>query len=922
MPPRDDVHASALWAPADQLQRLEELLGNDPSTKEAPLRRDVRSLGSILGNVLVEQEGRAFFETVEELRTLAIRQRESGGDRERARADEIVRSQDDARAYRLAKAFATYFELTNLAETNHRRRRRRAAPIASDARPLPGTLVGTLQRLRDAGVSSHEALALLARIEIIPVFTAHPTEVARRTVLFKRRRIAKELGRLDRLPLAPAQAEHGAQRIEAEVVALWQSDEVHRRRPTVRDEIKMGLDYYTASLIDAVPQLYDEIADAIERVYGDAIAARDLPVNVRFGSWIGGDRDGNPFVSAATTAEALRMARQVALDIYRRKTAAAMDALSASTLQVGANDDLQAGVCAYEARFPQVRVGNDTRSSYETYRIMLDFVLHRLRLTQEGADRDGAYAASGEYLVDLALVRDSLLAHRGAALARRWIDPLIRTVETFGFTLHALDIRQHAVVHEAAVKQLAGGATITNDPQVQAVAPTAQTDEVLATLREVATLKRKHSPRAIRSYVISGATGIEDVERAIWLSRAGGVRVEGEGRDPGLMPVPLFESIEDLRAAAEICRALWSAPAYQPLLDSWGRRAEIMLGYSDSNKDGGMLTSTWEVYKAHRALHAVARDCNVDLLLFHGRGGTVGRGGGPTHRAIVAQPPGAFTGRIKITEQGEVLNWKYSDEVLALRNLELMVAAALEALALYSRPQALPETAWEDAMERMSADAFAYYRAEIAENADTVAYFDEATPVQELARINIGSRPSRRAQSSDLAALRAIPWVFGWMQSRHGLPGWYGVGYALERFAAASAESGELLAQMYDRFPIFRDLIDNVEIALAKADMTIARQYAHLVADAGLRDRVFSRVEAEFGRTRDAVLRISRQKELLERNPVLARSIKLRNPYVDALSWLQIGLLARRRAGEEGEALDHALAATINGISAGLHNTG
>src|SRR5256886_526039 len=391
------------------------------------------------------------------------------------------------------------------------------------------------------------------------------------------------------------------------------------------------------------------------------------------------------------------------------------------------------------------------------------------------------------------------------------------------------------------------------------------------------------------------------------------------------MPVPLFESIEDLRNCPEICRRLWTSTDYAPLLNSWDRRQEVMLGYSDSNKDGGMLTSAWEIYKAHRALHAVAAKCGVKLRLFHGRGGTVGRGGGPTHRAIVAQPRNAFSGSLKITEQGEVLYWKYSDAALAERNLELMVAASLEALARPGRArsqEAGEEQKWEAAMEEMSENAFAFYREHIVENPDVLTYFEEATPVQELEHARIGSRPARRSETRSLQDLRAIPWVFGWMQSRHVLPGWFGVGYALEQFAGTDPERERLLQTMVKRFAFFSDLIGNVEIGMAKADLTIAHRYAALVKDEGLRERVFGMIVEEFERTRRMILRVTGQKELLSGNPVLARSIRLRNPYVDPLSLIQFALLRRKQAGEESEDLNYALAATINGIAAGLRNTG
>lgn len=873
----------------------------------------MRSLGTILGYVLVGQEGASFFDAVERLRALAIERRERVGGIDLQAVASLLPQGDDDRAYRLAKAFATYFELTNLAETNHRKRRRRAAACDPNATALAGTFLGTLRRMREAGFGADDALAALAQIDVVPVFTAHPTEVARRTVLFKRRRIAVELEALDRLPLEPRAAQLGAERIRADVDALWQSDEVHRRRPTVRDEIKMGLDFYGASLIRTIPQLYDDIADAFRAVYDVDIAARDLPTCVHFGSWIGGDRDGNPFVTAAVTREALHAARRVALDSHVRGAAMAMDAVSSSTLQVDVSEAVRERLATYERELPGTRHEGVNRSPYELYRLLLDDVLIRLRAARDEPASAAAYASPDECLIDVRAIRDSLLAHRGQSIARRWIDPLVRSVETFGFGLHVLDVRQHADILARTVLEL-------DARPLQPLSDAAR--EALETQRAVADLKREYGGGAIRAFVISGARDANDVLNALRIARVAGVRVEGSDGDPGLTPVPLFESIEDLQRCPAVCRGLWSAPDFQPLLDSWKRRFEVMLGYSDSNKDGGMVTSTWEVFKAHRALHAVARECGVDLQLFHGRGGTVGRGGGPTHRAIVAQPSGAFTGRIRITEQGEVLGWKYADEVLALRNLDVMLAASLEALTLRARPESAAKAAWEDAMERMSADSFAFYRAQIADNPETVAYFEEATPVREFADLYIGSRPARRSQGGDLGALRAIPWVFGWMQSRHGLPGWFGVGYALERFAADDAQHDALLREMYRGFPMFADMIDNVEVALVKADAPIARQYADLVADAGVRERTFARIEEEWQRTQRVLLRVTQQSDLLERRPVLARSIKLRNPYVDALSWVQLSLLRRKRAGETGDNLNRALAATISGISAGLHNTG
>lgn len=462
--------------------------------------------------------------------------------------------------------------------------------------------------------------------------------------------------------------------------------------------------------------------------------------------------------------------------------------------------------------------------------------------------------------------------------------------------------------------------------QILPPAPSTETQIVVNTMRTIATRKRDYPPESITTYIISGCTSVQDILEVVWLAQSFGIEVqasEKEGvRDPGLLPVPLFESIEDLQNAPLVCQELWNLPSYQPLLNSWGRTQEVMLGYSDSNKDGGMLTSTWEIFKAHRELHRVAEACNIRLRLFHGRGGTVGRGGGPTHDAITSQPPTAFTGSLKITEQGEVLNWKYSDTAVAERNLELMIAASLEALTRSEGYGAEIMPDWEEAMEAMSKEAFTYYRQNIMDNPDILPYFEGATPVLELELARIGSRPARRNTRRDLQNLRAIPWVFGWMQSRHVLPAWFGVGYALEWFQAQAEGNAALLRQMVRQFPLFRVLIQNTETGLAKADFMVARLYADLVPDVALRERVFTMLEAEFQRTLRAILAITEQSHLLEKNPVFAKSIRLRNPYVDPMSFMQIELLRRKRTGEENEELNYALAATINGIASGLRNTG
>jgi phosphoenolpyruvate carboxylase len=536
-----------------------------------------------------------------------------------------------------------------------------------------------------------------------------------------------------------------------------------------------------------------------------------------------------------------------------------------------------------------------------------------------------AYCNAQEFLADLSILRRSLAENQGLRLAQTLVDPLILLVRTFGLHLHTLDVRQHARIHQKALKE--ASAWCAGNAAAVPADLSKESADVIETFRTIAEVKAGCSPEAIRQYVISGASCVEDVLGVLWLARLGGAEVAAKSSDPGLMPVPLFESIDDLRNAPEVCRKLWSLPEYRTLLASWNNTQEIMLGYSDSNKDGGMLTSTWEIFRAHRALHEVARECGVKLRLFHGRGGTVGRGGGPTHRSIYAQPMGAFDGQIRITEQGEVLNWKYSDVVLAERNLELMIAASLDALA---RPNALdadghqsgvllPE--WEVALDELSDTAFHFYREQIIDDPEVLSYFEIATPVGELEHAKIGSRPARRGGRRSFADLRAIPWVFGWTQSRHLVPGWFGVGYAIERYTKKPGGL-KLLRAMMAEFPLFIDLIRNVEMAMAKADPGIASLYAALVPDAEMRHRVYSKIEAEFERTLASVLSVTGQKELLQTNQVLAHSIRLRNPYVDPMSLIQVDLLRRKRAGEDSDEINRAIAATINGISAGLRNTG
>jgi phosphoenolpyruvate carboxylase len=910
-------------------RRTEITSQSDEPAKDHPLRRDVSTLGSLLGQVVVEQAGQEVFDTVEQLRRLMIEHRyrvqhestTAPSSELVAQAQVVISKMDLARTYQVTKAFAIYFGLTNLAETNHRKRRRRAAQCDPENVPPAASFHGTLLRLKEAGVSAKQALAALHMVKVTPVFTAHPTEAARGTVLLKLGRIAEQLEKRDRPSLTPGETETIEDTIRAEVTALWQTDAVRQAKPTVNDEIRMGLRYFPLSLFRALPNIYAGLAESFRKVYECALDPAELPNLIHFGSWIGGDRDGNPLVKPECTAEALDLAREVILREYIADVEAISDRLSSSLSQVRASQEMLSRLEQEQRTNPDVHLLWGKQNVAESYRRFLSYVRHKLRQSRE-SDTYAAYSPA-DFERDLLLARDSLRTNKGQRLAKICVDPLLRKLRTFGFHLHELDIRQHARVHAQALAELEPALKENTNVLTSASGVSPATHEVIETFGTIAKLKSAHPASVISRYIISGAESEADVLAVVRLAQACNVQASATADDAGLMPVPLFESIQSLRSAGDVMRRLWLRPDYQPLLDSWQRWQEVMLGYSDSNKDGGMLTSTWELYKAHRELHRAAQECNVKLRLFHGRGGTVGRGGGPTHSAILAQPHGCFSGCIRITEQGEVLNWKYADATLAEWNLELMIAASLEALLRTPATSgANDHLCWEEAMEEISTEAYRVYRRDIADNPDVLEYFEQATPVNELDIARIGSRPSRRTKGKSLDDLRAIPWVFGWIQSRHAVPAWFGVGQALEQFANKNPSQLQLLRQMMQGFALFSDMMRSVEMGMAKADLDIARVYSGLVKNVDLRKRVLDMLKEEFIRTRRMLLRVSGQRELLENNRVLARSIRLRNPYVDPMSLIQVELLRRKQAGGDDEQLDKSLGATINGIAAGLHNTG
>ncbi|HZQ16337.1 MAG TPA: phosphoenolpyruvate carboxylase [Gaiellaceae bacterium] len=791
----------------------------------APLRRDVRLLGAVLGAVLVEQEGPWLLELVEAIRKEARAARRAGTVAQ-AGAD----LPDDAQGLVL-RAFGLWFQLANLAEQHHRLRRRR-----EDAR-----------RGRPGRESLEEAFASLAGAdlerargsEIRLVLTAHPTEATRRTVLLAHIRIAKLLADLDDPRLAPAELAAVEERLAEEVTLLWQTDEVRHDRLRVTDEIRHGLWFFEHSLMDAATDLYGEW---LNRVPGS-------PPPLRFGSWIGGDLDGNPSAGPASIDEALTRARSLALARYRSEVRALAVAVASARSLVRVSPELEASLARDERELPGYAAEIGSRNELEPYRRKLSFMWWRL-------GNDG-YASAAELLADLRLVRESLAANKGRRVADGRLARLERMVEIFGFHLARLDVRVHA-------RDL-------DSPRAAAAAAAGE----------------RHGPEAVRSLVVSGTSSAGDVRRARSLSR--------------LEVVPLFETVDDLAAAPAIVDELL-AERPEPL--------EVMVGYSDSGKDGGYLAAQWAIYRAQEELAAVARRHGVPLTIFHGRGGSAGRGGGPTFAAIASQPAGFPPGRLKLTEQGETVSFKYSLEGLAHRNLE----AALAGTLLATFPERLPEP--PDAGERalldaLAAESRAAYRAFVWEDPGFAAFFRAFTPVDELALLEIASRPARRPGDEDyLASLRAIPWVFAWTQNRVLLPAWFGAGTAF-----ASVDAGTLAA-LYRRLPFFRALVDNLEMTLAKSSLSIARGYLPLAGG----DSRFETIEREHARAVAGVLAATGEASLLQRQPTLRRSIELRNPYVDPMNALQVELLRRHRSGDESARLP--LMRSIAGIAAALRNTG
>ena len=913
----------------------------DVTDKESPLREDIRLLGRILGDTLREQEGEAIFDLIERTRRNAIRFRRDRDPDAKRELEAMLNKLDPARTISVVRAFSYFSQLANIAEDQHHNRRRRAHLIAGSA-PQEGSMALALARARDEGVTAEQVSNFFSHALISPVLTAHPTEVQRKSILDRQLEIAHLLTERDRTELTPDELAQNEEALRRVVLTLWQTRILRELRLTVNDEIENGLAYYRYTFLRQLPKLYAEMEDLLaERNFGK-IRLRNF---LKLGSWIGGDRDGNPYVTDDVMRQALTRHCATAMDFYFGEIHQLGGELSQSVRMVETTPALD----ELAGRSPDV---SEHRRD-EPYRRALTGIYARLAATshalgQRVPDRPAVadakpYADSTEFSKDLAVLQDSLAANGSKRVARGRLRNLLRAADIFGFHLAPLDMRQHSGVHELVVTELfelgarrQGYAGLSESqrrdwllrelaiPRLLRSPYLKYSDEAareLAILDAAGEMHRRFGAQALPNYIISKADSVSDLFEVALLLKEAGLLHPGESPRLELNIIPLFETIEDLQGCGPIMDQLLSEPYYRKLLASRDGIQEVMLGYSDSNKDGGFLTANWALYKAEVELVKVFDLHGVELRLFHGRGGSVGRGGGPSYQAILAQPPGSVAGQIRITEQGEVIASKYSDPDIGRRNLETLVTATFEATVLRSEGSGQP--AYLEVMEEMSGAAFAAYRNLVYETPGFVQFFRSATPVTEIADLNVGSRPASRKKSDRIEDLRAIPWVFSWSLSRIMLPGWYGFGAAVDDMKARRGEAGiELLQRMYRDWPFFRTLLSNMDMLLAKSDISIASRYAELVTDVELRERIFARIQDEWHSTVYSLLTITGQKELLEANPALSRSLRNRSPYIDPLNHLQVELLRRYRAGETDERTRRAILLTLNGIAAGLRNSG
>ena len=926
------------------------------SDKDQPLIDDIRLLGRILGDVIREQEGVEAYELVEQVRKLSVAFRRDA-DQEADRAlKKLLKSLSGDQTVSVIRAFTYFSHLANLAEDRHHIRRRIVHERAGNTQE--GSIEVALSRLRWAGIAPKVIAQTLASSYVSPVLTAHPTEVQRKSILDAERDIAQLLTARDDIKtqallyaaskdaLTPRELAANEALLRARVMQLWQTRLLRFSKLTVADEIENALSYYESTFLREIPRIYADL----ERELGNYPVASFL----RMGQWIGGDRDGNPNVSAQTLEYALRRQSEVALRHYLTEVHYLGGELSISARLVEVSPEMQ----ALATRSPDP---SEHRVD-EPYRRALTGMYARLAATLKdltGGDAarhavapQNAYALAEDFLADLRVIQASLAAHHGAALVAQRLHPLIRAVEVFGFHLATVDLRQSSDKHEEVVAELLAVARVEanysaldedakrkvllgllNDARPLRVMGTDYSDHAraeLAIFEAAKTMRARFGVQAIRHYIISHTETVSDLLEVLLLQKEVGL-VRGtldQSAVADLIVVPLFETIEDLRNAAPIMRDFYALPGVAKLLQRSGAEQDIMLGYSDSNKDGGIFTSNWELYRAEIALvelfDELAKSHNITLRMFHGRGGTVGRGGGPSYQAILAQPPGTVRGQIRLTEQGEVIGSKYANPEIGRRNLETLVAATLEATLL--QPTKPATKAFLQAASELSVASMGAYRALVYDTAGFTDYFFGSTPIREIAELNIGSRPASRKPSQKIEDLRAIPWGFSWGQCRLTLPGWFGFGAAVDAFVNTAGEDPKarlaLLQKMYRDWPFFRTLLSNMDMVLAKSDLALASRYSELVSDARLRKKIFTAIEAEWHRTADALTRITGDKTRLAGNESLQRSIRHRFPYIDPLHHLQVELVRRYRAGQGDQRVQTGIHISINGISAGLRNTG
>ncbi|MDP2804775.1 MAG: phosphoenolpyruvate carboxylase [Gallionellaceae bacterium] len=911
----------------------------DLSSKDVPLRDDIRLLGRILGDTLREQEGEETYALIENVRRTAVRFRKSQEDHDRAQLEELLDALSPDETLLVVRAFSYFSQLSNIAEDMHHNRRRRAH-LKAGSPPQEGSVQLALDRAKEKNVDAAALQAFFDKAVISPVLTAHPTEVQRKSILNCQLIISKLLADRDRLDMTPDELAENEEALHRFILILWETRMLRTTKLTVQDEVKNGLSFYDYTFLKEIPKLYGGLEKQIEARFGERL---NLPPFLRVGSWIGGDRDGNPFVTHKVMLDAAQRHSATALEYYLAETELLSNRLSLSNRLVTVSAELE----AFANNSPDKAVSRED----EPYRRAMISIYARLVVTTERLGHHVGhlhpvnksvvgYEHAEEFIADLDLVIHSLEHHRATYLSRGRLADLRRAAQVFGFHLAPIDMRQHSGVHEQVVSALLQitYSSLTENERRDVLLKALQAGKPLATEMEkfpeivqgelnlmhaAAEIHQRFGRAALPNYIISKADAVSDLlEVALMVQQSGLLEL---GKTPTLHVniIPLFETIADLQGCGPIMDDLFSIPFYRELLRSRGDTQEVMLGYSDSNKDGGYLTANWELYKAELVLVKVFEKHGIELRLFHGRGGTVGRGGGPSYQAILAQPPGSVNAQIRITEQGEVISSKYSDPEIGRRNLEILVAATLEATLVHHHGDDSTMPEFHRIVESLSADAFAAYRKLVYETPGFTDYFFAATPIREIAELNIGSRPSSRKAMDNIEDLRAIPWVFSWSLNRAILPGWYGFGSAAKQFVEREGEAGlKQLQAMNKNWAFFRGLLSNMDMVLSKTDMGIASRYAELVKDEALRTRIFSEIEAEWERTVEMLFAITGASTLLEENPTLARSLTTRTPYIDPLNHLQVGLLQRHRDGDDNEKVKRAIHLTINGIAAGLRNSG